>query len=226
MKKKKLKKNSKSISWEEFEKVLELTTRENSYFTEKSGKIRNYYKPWLKTAFELGLYTGGRREEVVTMKWDGIKLTKSGDLSRIEVTHFKLTRANKNSLAKGEVEIKIVPMNEDLKELLYSLGYEKYKGCDRYILAPDETCTRQTMMDTITKTFNHYYRLINTGLEKKFKDLRKTYITALYILRGEEVYKDTGHEGMNILKSNYIDDEVVLDARREEFKKYGKIFKR
>ena len=226
MKKKKLKKNSKSVSWEEFQKVLELTTPENSIFTESGGKVRSYYKPWLKTAFELGLYTGGRREEVVQMRWKDIKLTRSGDLSGIEVTHFKLTRAHKKSLAKDEVETKIVPMNEDLKELLLSLGYEKFKGSDRYILAPDERCTRNTMMDTITKTFNHYYRLIGTGLDKKFKDLRKTYITALYILRGDEVYKDTGHEGMNILKSNYIDDDVVLDAKREEFKKYGKIFKR
>ena len=226
MKKRKVKKSGKSVYWEEFLKVLELTTHENSFVTDKHGKVRNYYKPWLKTAFELGLYTGGRREEVVSMKWNGIKLTRLGDLSRIEVTHYKLTRANKDLLDKGEVEIKKVLMNEDLKELLMLLGYEKYKGSDRYILAPEEKCTRETMMAIITKMFNRYFRMIGAEESKQFKDLRKTYSTIMFILKGEEANEYTGHGGMGILRSNYIDDNAVLDARREEFKKLGKIFKR
>jgi integrase len=224
--KRKVMKSNKSIEWEEFLKVLELTTHENSFVTDIHGKVRNYYKPWLKVAFELGLYTGGRREEVVNMKWNGIILNRSGDFSRIEVNHYKLTRANKNILGKGDIEIKKVPMNEDLKELLYILGYEKNKGKDQYILAPEETCTREHMMNLITKTFNMYFRLADFGIVKQFKDLRKTYSTTMYILRGEKAHEATGHEGMGILKSNYIDDNAVLEAMSEEFKKLGKIFER
>ena len=81
------------------------------------------------------------------------------------------------------------------------------------------------MMELISKAFNSYYNQLFPDAPLKFKHLRKTYITTLYGKRGELVYKDTDHQGMNILNDSYIDQEMLMDIKRQEFKKFGKIFK-
>ncbi|MES2592179.1 MAG: hypothetical protein V4608_09865 [Bacteroidota bacterium] len=215
----------KSISMEEFTNLLALVTPENSVRQRKERKKgENFYKNWFVTAFKLGLYTGGRREEVVKLKWNGIKLTSDGDLSHIEIEHFKKNRANRNIIGDGELENKDVPINKDLEKLLIELGYEENKNKDKYILSPEETCSRKNMMTEMSYAFNRYYALLKTGEVKQFKHLRKTYITALYIKKGDKVNDDTGHEGMDVLHNSYIDKKVVLEAKRKELKKLGSLF--
>jgi integrase len=225
IKKRKVITDIKSVSIEEFTNLLDLVTRENSVFLSGDKKGQNFYRDWFKIAFKLGLFTGGRREEVVKLKWNGIKLTKDGGFSHIEIDHFKINRANKHSISEKEYAIKKVPINEDLEHLLIELGYAENVNADKYILAPEETAKREYIMALITTAFSHYYKLLGTGETKQFKHLRKSYITALYIKRGDKANEDSEHEGMDILHSSYIDKNAVMEAKRKEFKKMGSLFK-
>ena len=129
LKKRPTEKDPRGIRIGSYLKVLEHTAYENSfYYDSKEKKLkRNFYRDWLKTAFKLGLFTGGRREEVVNMKWSGIKHSEKGEITHIEVVHYKKARAKKNMLGKEQRVIKRVPMNEDLHEFLLELGYEQKK---------------------------------------------------------------------------------------------------
>lgn len=225
IKKRKVTTDIKSISIKEFTKLLTLVTPENSNRPPKEKKGLSFYKKWFVTAFKLGLFTGGRREEVVKLKWNGIKYTPSGDLSHIEIEHFKKNRANKNVITEDEREFKSVIINQDLEDLLTELGYEEKKNMDEYILAPEETTSRKHMMGEMSAAFSKYYLLLKTGEIKQFKHLRKTYITALYLEKGNQTNNFTDHEGMDILYESYIDKKVVLEARRKELKKLGSLFK-
>jgi len=209
-----------------FLKILDHTKYENSFYKKKHEKnrTRNFYHDWLKTAFILGLYTGGRREEVVSMKWNGIKQSESGELTHIEVEHYKKARAKRNLLDKHVKIIKRVPINEDLFEFLMELGYEQKKGLDEYILAPESKASRTTMMDYVTMAFAAYYKALFPEAPLKFKHLRKTYTTTLFGKRGEKVIEDTDHEGMSILNESYIDQEMLMEMKRNQFKKFGKLF--
>lgn len=96
---------------------------------------------------------------------------------------------------------------------------------DTYILAPEETMSREHMIEEMSYAFNRYYELLNTGEVKQFKHLRKSYITAIYIKKGNETHKYTDHEGMDILHGSYIDTQAVLEAKRKELNKLGSLFK-
>ncbi|MCW3085084.1 MAG: hypothetical protein JWP12_2450 [Bacteroidetes bacterium] len=215
-----------SVTMEEFTKLLELVTPENSIVDRKDKKGPSIYRNWYKTAFKLGLFTGGRREEVVKLKWNGIKLTTNGEFSHLEVNHFKINRANRRLMGDEAEIMKKIPMNEDLEHLLIELGYNEHRNTDTYILAPEEAASRETIMGLITIAFSHYYKKLNTGEQKQFKHLRKAYATALYVIQGDEANESTGHEGMHVLHDHYIDKNVVMEAKRKEFKKLGSIFKK
>jgi integrase len=214
----------KSASIDEFLSLIEIVKPENGRATKKNGKKKNYYREWIKDAYWLGVLTGGRREEVVKLQWNGIKLTKSGELSHIEINHFKINRANSDTVSETEYAIKKFPMNEDLFYLLIKLGYDKFKDTDKFILAPDETISRIAIMNKITDSFSHFFKQLNTGEVKNFKHLRKTYSTAQYLIHGDNTHKVTEHGDMAIILKHYIDPNVVLEARREEAKRYGRLF--
>lgn len=191
---------------------------------EKSGKRTNYYRTWMKDAFRLGLYTGGRREEIVKLKWSGIKLNKKGSISYIETEHFKINRAKKKKIVGKKLVKKKFAINFDLHKLLYDLGYEKYKGTDNYILAPEETASRTYMMKMISLAFTEYFKQIKAEELKQFKHLRKTYTTTMYLKLGDKLKDDTAHTTMSVLHKHYINEAAVADKLHEEYMSWGSIF--
>ncbi len=60
------------ITKDEYEKLLEVVNYENGFVEYGAGKRTNMYFDWLVPAFRLGLETGCRREELVTMKWNNL----------------------------------------------------------------------------------------------------------------------------------------------------------
>ena len=199
-----------TITKKEFESLLSSIGPGNGISKLSTNEKKNVYKPWLKDAFKLGLFTGRRREEIVMIKFSDISLDGNEELSYIESNHFKINRAfNFNDESKRIVKI---PINKRLKELLYELGYEKNKGKDIYILAPDETMKRETMMDLISKAFTHYYGQLGTGRKLQFKSLRKTYISSAYKMYGEKARIITRHSGIDVMQKHYIDSEMLREA--------------
>ena len=214
--------DERSVTKKEFMKLLEIVAPENGWNIYKSGKRKNLYKPWLWQAFVMGLYTGGRREEVVKLKWNGIKLNEDGEMICVEVDHFKMNRINSKKRSNRKKKFLI---DAEFSAFLMELGYEEYKNTDRYILAPESAMSRKTMMAFITDAFSHYFKQLNSfeGM-KNFKHLRKTFITAEYIKHGDKTHERTGHSNMQTLFKHYIIKNVVMEAKREEINKGGGFF--
>lgn len=85
----------KAIGENEFSNLLDLITPENGIQLQqlrsrKNVKKTNHYKPWLKHAFQLGLFTGGRSEDIVELKWSNIRLQEDGKFDTIETIDLKL----------------------------------------------------------------------------------------------------------------------------------------
>lgn len=220
LKKKKVFPKNYSITEEEFLQVLDNINRDDCYIqskvkSRKNPKRKNIYREWLKDAYLLGLYTGGRREEIVELKWSGVKLHDDGTFSHIEINHFKINRQNSDVVSEDDFEIKEFVITKELGNLLYALGYEKYKNTDKYILAPEETIKRTTMMDMISRTFSIFYNKINNGKKRQFKHLRKTYISSAVAQFGTSATALSNHTDFDIIKKNYLDTEVLKKAQKD-----------
>ncbi len=145
------------------------------------------------------------------MKFHDIIENDKGEPRKILVQDYKV---NKSKGISNIEELKMIhiPVISQLKNLLLDLGYEDNKGKDRYILAPNETMQRVTIMNFISKAFTHYYKQLNTGKELRFYDLRKTYISHLFAKHGDKTRIITKHSGDEVMHNHYIDEKVISDV--------------
>ena len=204
-----------TIKSDEFDKLIEIITPENGIKTyQNQSKTKTYtksfYKPWLIDAFKLGLLTGRRREELICLKFKDITLGENGEPRLMITEDYKVNRS-KNISEKETKKTIDIPIIKPLQSLLNKLGYEENKGKDMYILAPDETMKRKTMMDFVSKAFTHYYSQLNVSKKLEFSDLRKTYISHLFANLGDGAQIITKHSGLDVMKNHYIDDKVISD---------------
>ncbi len=203
------------IPIDEFDKLIKIITPENgkkTYLNQSKTKTytKSFYKPWIKYAFQLGLFTGRRREEFICIKFKDIMEDEHGKPTVIITEDYKVNRSKNISEKETKKTIRI-PIIEPLQSLLIELGYEENKGKDMYILAPEETMKRETMKDFISKSFTHYYSQLNTGKKIEFSDLRKTYISYLYVEFGDKARLITKHSGIEVMLKHYIDEKVIKD---------------
>lgn len=202
----------KQFPREEFEALLKQITPENGLGYDNGIKPRrNYFYPWLVYAFRLALETGRRREELTTMKWSDIQLVK-GKLC-IQVLDIKVNRIKKR-LTEAEKRYNPTPVTPELMQLLNEMGYEKYKGTDNFILAPEVNISRgKVMCNILSRSFAHYYKQLNTGKKLTFKSFRKTRFTEYQWKFGDNARFITGHTSTNILGTRYVDrNEIAAKA--------------
>lgn len=185
------------ISKEEFQKLLEVTTRENGF---EKVRNRNLYHSWLPVAYRLALETGLRREELVILKFsDLIALDNQKLVFRID--NLKVNRIRTGN-SRGNY-IKYVPVTQSLMLLLKELGYERKKDSDEYIIERPDGMDTKYMMDLLSRSFSHFITLV-TDRKIEFKDLRKTYITHLTSTLGSNAKLFTGHASDQVLKNHYL----------------------
>ena len=161
----------------------------------------------VEDAFELGLYTGRRRDEIVNMKFSDI-YEQNGIPVYIKTEDYKYNLRN-NLFKEDEKKYNYSPVINDLNLFLTKIGYPKYKGTDRYLLASDSSLTRATIKDKMSKAFSHYYTQL------QFKHLRKTYITLLNHFTNGEAETITGHSGQEIIMKNYHDSKVFNNVLKD-----------
>ena len=202
-----------TITKKEFKDLLDIISPENGHTTTgiKNPKVRNRYKPYLKDGIELALHTGGRREEIVELKWNMIQSIE-GEPVYIAINNYKVER----QLGEGfndNVVPKIIPITKSLLKLLHRMGYETKKGRDEYLLSPDRTQTSAyAIMDNLSKGFSHFYNQLDTGRELYLKSLRKTYLTYLNSALSGDTKKLSSHSTDDILLKHYIDEKVINKA--------------
>jgi integrase len=170
----------------------------------------NLYKSWLKHAFKLGLYTGGRSEDIVQLKWNDIIQDAKGNFDTLKTIDYKIDRANSHRTSKNERFEKYFTITKELGDLLKEMGYDLYKGCEKFIIAPEDNLKRSTIAALISRAFSHYYKQLNTEKEIKFKNLRKTYITSALSQFGESSTALTNHRTIAMSDKHYHDKEYKI----------------
>ncbi len=207
--------NRDTILEKDFKALLEIITPENGKVLVGKKKLsRQLYTPYLKDGFLLGLHTGGRREEIVNLKWNMIH-EKDGKPSYIAVSNLKVER-NLGDGYNENVKPKIIPITKGLMTVLLDMGYENYKGLDRFLIAPERSKDKTSeYMNKLSRGFGHFYKLLGHDKNLSFKCLRKTYLTYLNLSLGTDAKSMSSHASDDVLKKHYIDERIVSKAVKE-----------
>ncbi|MBK9638166.1 MAG: tyrosine-type recombinase/integrase [Bacteroidetes bacterium] len=216
VKRKKTHHTPKAITKEQYEQILNQITPENGIRHYEKGvkKTRNLFQPWLKDAIRLGAYSGRRREELLTMKYSDIIEDKDG-VFLIKVEDIKVNRIQKRE-GTEEKKYNYVPVTPQLMELLNELGFEKHKGTDTFLIAPDLKSNRnKVMVDSLTRGFSHYADQVAPEENITFKSIRKTYASQMQIATNGNARQITGHSSDAVLKDHYIDPQLIAKMSRE-----------
>ena len=168
------------------------------------GKIENRYKPFLKDGFKLFLLTGGRREEVVDLKWSDIYSTPQG-IKLFIIDNLKVNRIKKDAKERK----KYIGINADLEDFLIELGMNEKIGTDEYILFPKRDRSTKTMMNDLSKGFTYFKN--GAGINKKISlsNLRKTYLTWHHQVLGDDTGLVSSHSTAHVLDKYYLDPKVL-----------------
>jgi integrase len=202
-----IKKDINTLTKEEFILVIDTIGVANPYQTlGGKGEKKNMYRTYLADGFKLFLLTGGRREEVVDLKWSDILITGEG------IKFFFIPNKKVNRIRKTEQVQKYnkhIPINQDLFDLLLQLGYNEKKHTTDYILEPTRKVKTKTIMNDLSKSFTHYLKESGINKDVSLKNLRKTYITWVNKAMGKNTGILTSHSGGKVLKDYYIDSSIL-----------------
>lgn len=197
---------NETITKDEFERILDSIDSSDSLLKlGGKGEVKNMYRDYLKLGFKLFLLTGGRREEVVDLRWSDIYY--SGDTYFFMIKNKKVER---NQNIDGDFN-KYIPINSDLFDLLNEIGYEEKKTSKDYILCPDRNESVLTIMNTLSKSFTFYKNKSGVTKNISLKHLRKTYISWVNQVMGSDTRILTSHSTDGVLKEHYL-DPTILDT--------------
>jgi len=194
-----------TISEKEFNMILEaVDTFDPINVLGGKGEKKNMYKPYLKNGFKLFLLTGGRREEVVDLKWSEIFSTPQG------IKLFIIDNDKANKIKKdGKERKKYIGINADLEEFLIELGMNEKIGKDEYILFPERTVKSKTIMDDLSKGFTHFKKGACITKNISLNNLRKTYLTWHHQILGDDTGLVSSHSTTDVLERYYLDPKVL-----------------
>ena len=130
----------------------------------------------------------------------------------IEVKNLKVERQFGDGFNEN-VPPKIIPITQNLLNLLYKMGYTENKERDEYLLSPNRSRTSTyAIMENLSKGFSHFYKLLNTGRNLQFRCLRKTYLTYLNIVLQQNAKYLSSHASDKVLRKYYIDEKIISKA--------------
>ena len=179
----------------------------------KDDKVRgrSIYFNWLVEAMYFSAFTGRRREEFMLAKFSDIHLI-NGELlgGYIKLIDSKYTKQNKHKIG-AIVKYTKAPIYPELHDFLIQMGYNKYKGTDRFIVAGDETKQRNTLVSNLTRAYSYYRNQLGMDKRIQLKGLRKHYITRMRNEYGDNANFFTGHASSRVDKLHYYDDREIFE---------------
>ncbi len=168
-----------------------------------SGNKRNMYRYYLKDLFRLAVFTGRRKEELFSMKWNMIELVDNNP-TYIKSPDLKVIR-QKNITKVDDFEYAYIPIGVELFNLLSDLNLEENLGKDEFIIAP-EISGRKTMQDTMNKQFKFFFSRLNRDYFPTVKFFRKTFVTRE---AQEAALTKVQHSDIRTTKKHYIDGSLI-----------------
>ena len=210
-----IKTNPKSIPVNEFNRLLEIIKPENGtkYYSNYSKKKKDeFYRPWLISALKLTYLTGRRREDVLESKFSDIIEDEEGMPIILNMGNTKIERS------KGIQRFPDpVPIFPQFRDFLLEIGYNEFKGTDRYIIGHDCGMERETMKNFMSKAFSHFYNQLNTGKQISQKSIRKASLTRMKLSVNGNANNLTGHAGEEVLNKYYYDKLIIaLDLAKKD----------
>ena len=177
----------------------------------EGGTASNTFLSMVNT-FKLFLLVGGRREEVLSLKWDDIIQGNNG------VLFFQFRNLKVERLGNKNTPKKYSPINEDLLKLLKEMGYDQMKGKNVKLIDPENTYIINTIMEKVSRSFTHFRKA--AGIETPFtlKHLRKTYLTWVFHTVGSDTKLLSSHTSMKVLENHYI-NPLLLNVEEEKLMK-------
>lgn len=224
-----IKNNIKTISTKELSTLFKMLRNKEelnikkTYFSKAKNRFTTktfkYFQPYLLDGIKLAIASGYRSDNIVNVKWSDIDLTEAYSQSSIlngviKVEDIKVNNQNKQ-FNDDNKKIILVRINKDMMELLIILGYKKYNGTERYILAPEHQHFRETIKNNVSKGFHHYMLKVNPLKDFQFKDLRKTQISHEGHNTGLKKTSKRIHARFSTTDNNYFDDDVTLSTAKE-----------
>ncbi len=204
----------RAITKKEYEGILQYINDPNSIKSEFTGnKMRFHGHEYMSSAIQLGLHGGCRRTELINLKFN-CEFEEEG-FSFFKIENFKVNNIQNRKDEKSKKYI-IIPVTTGLRNVLNEIGYEKFKGSDRFIIAPELTGKRgRWLEDNISRAFSFFYRRINPNERLGFGSLRKAYISGLVKYYGKDARGVSQHSNDSVIEKHYLDKKVLLKAASE-----------
>lgn len=201
------------LSKEEFEKIVAAVESNSSLqCTRSNGRRDNMYEPWMVHAFKLFLLVGGRREEILSLRWNDIIEGNNGNL------FFRFKNLKVERITNKEVNKKYVPINDDLMDLLIEMGYNQLNGMDIKLIDSENKYTINTLMEKVSRSFSHFRKAAGIKTQFTLKHLRKTYFTWVFHTMGSDTRFISDHTSMKVLENHYI-NPLLLNVEEEKIMK-------
>lgn len=186
--------NPDIIYEEELGQLFKVISYDNGWA--QVGKTRrNHYRPWLKNAILLALYTGERRDGVFLLKWRHV------EENYIKIPNFKVNRKQKIE------DHHYLPITQDVASFLLTL--ERGED-DDYIIEPAHE-NRQTLKDQCSKAFSHFWSIAGFDTRKEFKALRKTLETRLWDMLGDKSKALKRHKNLSTTIDFYLGQKQIME---------------
>jgi integrase len=209
-----IKKDVTSLSLEEFNKILSVISPENAMkIIGNQGHRKNMYRDYLIDAYKLLLFTGGRLEEIINLKWSNIYQIEFQGKTYYKFIYsdLKVNRIQKKSTEKQKGTI----IHADLLDFLISNGLNDKFGKDEYIICPSRTRNVTNLIDQLSKSFTYYRDMAGLRKDISIKHLRKTYITWVNSMYSDRTFLLTGHSNNDIVKKHYVNSSIITQDEME-----------
>jgi len=212
--------NPKSIKDDDFKKLLEAISSEDSILVHPNGRKKNMYRPYTKDAIELVAYTGMRIEETMILKFSDIAVDSLGNVQYLVGTDLKFERAHNWNNTKAPKKV-LIPTSIELENLLNKLEYKKYLDTDKYLIADDFDISRKTLATQLSHSFTFFRKKAKLSDDFSIRHLRKTFLTKLHTQTG--FIESLGYQrSAKVMMDNYFDKvEIVKEISKRAFGYYN-----
>jgi integrase len=215
--------NTIAVKDEDFKRILncfENTPEKNTIKILDGGEKKKMYRPYFKEAVELVAYTGMRITEAISIKFSDIITNENGEIDYVRGIDLKYEKTHNYDNSKP-VKYVPIPITPELEELLIRLDYKNYLGKDRYLIAPDESITRDSLTKQLTHSFSYYRDKAGVTSKIGLKHLRKTFLTKIQIATG--MVTSLGYQKTaSVIQNNYIDkSEIAKSIKNKGFRLFN-----